>query len=131
MGISTLSAALRLCGRLWRLLASLAGVILHVGIVVALIYAEFFKKVVFEAVCPRGALGLIRAAVIGADRVQRYLQLILWIVRVRPAELQVGLIHPHDAIAVPGVLYEAGIIHEIPVLSKLTPYLFMAGVRSS
>ena len=42
---------------------------------------ELFKKVVFEAVRPRGALGFIGPAVIGSDCVQCYLQNVLRVER--------------------------------------------------
>ena len=67
----------RRCGAIWDRWRCGAAVVVQVWIVVPLIYAELFKKIVFEAVRPRGSLCFIRPAVIGSDRVQSYLQNVL------------------------------------------------------
>ena len=89
----------------------------HVWIVVALINAELLKQVVFEAVRPRGAFGLVRASVVRSDCVESNFQSLVRVVCVCPADREVGLVHPDNAVAVSGVLREVGVVDRIPVFT--------------
>lgn len=67
LGVSLPVPVLSSCVLFLALLRGLAAVVAHVWIVVALINAELLKQVVFEAVRPRGAFGLVRASVVRSD----------------------------------------------------------------
>jgi len=66
-----------------------------------LVDPEFLKKVVFQAVGQGAAFCLVRAAVVGSDRVQCNLQNVLRVVCISPSDREIFLIHPDDALDAP------------------------------